>query len=75
MGASREVLVRYLPDPYELDNAYIDGLRVVAVERFVMDVPDPDRPGPYIRRALREEFEVGLRAADSSGPEEAGCCA
>ena len=56
MRVSRKVRVGYLSDPYELDNAYIDGLRVGAVERFVRDAQDTDRLGPYIRKAVREEF-------------------
>lgn len=50
--------VGHLPDPYRLDVAYADGQPIGTVERFVMDEPDPDRLGPYIRRALRERFTV-----------------
>lgn len=71
--ASFRVRVGYLSNPYELDGAYIDGLRVGAVEKIVMDDPDPDRLGPYIRRALREEFSADLRAADSGGRGVTGC--
>lgn len=53
--------VGHLPDPYRLDVAYAGGQRVGTVERIVMDEPNPDRLGPYIRRALREGFTVKLR--------------
>lgn len=69
-----DVRVGHLPYPYELDVAYCDGLPVGAVERFVMDAPDPDRLGPCIRRALREEFTAELPELDSRmGGEVAGC--
>lgn len=58
-----DVKVGHLPDPYRLDVAYCGGLPVGAVERIVMDEPDPDRLGPYIREALRDyPFTAGLRA-------------
>lgn len=40
-----------------------------------MDDPDsdPDRLGPYIRRALREGFTVKLREFGDGGYEEAKC--
>ncbi len=39
-----------------------------------MDAPDPDRLGPYIRCALREEFTADLLEPDSRrGGEVAGC--
>lgn len=58
-----DVKVGHLPDPYRLDVAYCGGLPVGAVERIVMDEPDPDRLGPYIREALRDyPFPAGLRA-------------
>lgn len=34
---------------------------VGSVEKIVMDEPSPDRPGPYVRRALREGFTAKLR--------------
>lgn len=52
--------VGHLPDPYRLDVAYADGQPIGTVEKFVMDEPDSDRLGPYIRRALRDTFEVKL---------------
>lgn len=55
------VTVGRLPDPYRLDVAYADGQPIGTVEKFVMDEPDPDRLGPFIRRALREGFTVRLR--------------
>lgn len=58
-----DVKVGHLPDPYRLDVAYCGGLPGGAVERIVMDEPDPDRLGPYIREALRDyPFTAGLRA-------------
>lgn len=68
-----DVRVGRLPDPYRLDVAYADGRLIGTVERFVMDEPDPDRLGPYIRRALREGFAVKLLEPDPERPEEAGC--
>lgn len=65
---SAEVRVGYLPNPYDLDGACIDGLRIGAVEKLVMYEPDSDRLGPYIRAALRETFEVELREA-GEGPD------
>lgn len=56
MGAK----VGHLPDPYRLDVAYADGRPVGTVEKIVMDEPNPDRLGPYIRQALRDTFEVEL---------------
>ena len=67
--ARDKVRVGYLPDPYDLDGVYIDGRRIGAVEKIVIDEPDPDRLGPYIRRALREPFEVELREEYSEGRE------
>lgn len=40
---SATVRVGYLPDPYDLDGAYIDGRRPGAVEKIVMDDPGLDR--------------------------------
>ena len=50
--------VGHLPDPYRLDVAYAGGHPVGAIEKIVMDEPNPDRLGPYIGRALREGFTV-----------------
>lgn len=55
--------VGHLPDSYRLDVAYAGGQPVGKVEKVVMDDPDPDRLGPYIRRALREGFTAELREA------------
>lgn len=54
------VKVGHLPDPYRLDVAYAGGQPVGVVEKIVMDEPNPDRLGPYIRKALRDTFEVEL---------------
>lgn len=54
------VRVGHLPDPYKLDVAYAGEQRVGAVEKIVLDEPDPDRLGPYIRHALREGVAVDL---------------
>lgn len=54
------VKVGHLPDPYRLDIAYADGQPIGKVEKFVMDEPNPDRLGPYIRKALTGPFEVEL---------------
>lgn len=56
-----DVRVGHLLDPRRLDVAYVGGQPVGAVEKIVMNGPDPDLPGPYIRRALREGFTVKLR--------------
>lgn len=55
-----DVRVGHLPDPYRIDVAYAGGQAVGTVERVVMDEPNPDRPGPGIRRALLDMFEVEL---------------
>lgn len=68
-----DVKVGHLPDPYRLDVAYAGGQPIGPVEKIVMDEPTPDRLGPYIRRALREEFSVDLRAADSGVRGVTGC--
>lgn len=68
-----DVRVGYLPDPYKLDVAYCGGQPVGTVERFVMDAPDPDRLGPYIRKALQESFEVDAREEDIEGSGVTGC--
>ena len=67
------VKVGHLPDPYRLDVAYADGQPIGTVEKLVMDEPDSDRLGPYIRRALREGFTVKLRE-DRAGSPEVGEC-
>jgi hypothetical protein len=67
------VKVGHLPDPYRFDIAYADGQPVGTVEKFVMDEPNPDRLGPYIRRALREGFTVELREVGNRGYEAAEC--
>lgn len=67
------VRVDHLPAPYALNVAYADGQRVGTVEKFVMDEPDSDRLGPYIRRALREGFTVKLREG-RAGSLEVGEC-
>lgn len=54
------VKVGHLPDPYRLDAAYVGERPVGTVEKIVMDEPNPDRLGPYIRQALRDTFEVEL---------------
>ena len=63
------VTVGHLPDPYRLDVAYAGGQPIGTVEKIVMDEPDPDRLGPYIRRAPREGFtvEVPESGNDSRG--------
>lgn len=53
-----DVRVGHLPDPYRLDVAYAGGQPIGTVERIVMNDPNPDLLGPYIRRALRERFAV-----------------
>lgn len=65
--------VGYLPDPYRLPVGVGDGQAIGAVEKIVMNESDPDRLGPYIRRALREEFVAKLRVADSEGQEVTEC--
>lgn len=62
-----DVRVGHLPDPYRLDVAYAGGQPVGTVEKFVMDEPNPDRLGPYIRRAMRDTFEVELSEQYSAG--------
>lgn len=68
-----DVRVGQLPDPYRLDVAYAGGHPVGTVEKIVMDEPDPDRLGPYIRRALREGFTIKLREAGVGSPEVGEC--
>ena len=70
---SAKVRVGYLPNPYDLDGAYVDGLRIGAVENIVMDEPDPDRPVPHIRAAPRDSFLVEVQEDYSEGREVAEC--
>lgn len=65
--------VGHLPDPYRLDVAYVGGQPVGTVEKIVTDEPDPDRIGPYIRRALREGFTVELREGVDGSYEVTEC--
>lgn len=55
-----DVKVGHLPNPYRIDIAYAGGQPVGNVDKIVMDEPNPDRLGPYIRRALLDTFEVEL---------------
>lgn len=68
-----DVRVGHLPDPYRLDVASAGGQPVGTVEKIVMNGPDPDPLGPYIRRALREGFTVKLRELDFDSYGMAGC--
>lgn len=70
---SAKVRVGYLSNPYDLDGAYTDGLRIGAVEKIVMDEPDPDRLGPYIRSAPRDSFLIKVQEDYSEGREVAEC--
>lgn len=54
------VTVGHLPDPYRLSTDVGDIESIGTVEKIVMDEPNPDRLGPYIRRSLRELFSVEL---------------
>ena len=63
----------HLPNPYRLDVAYVGGQPVGTVEKIVMDEPNPDRLGPYIRRALREGFTAELREVCDVSREVAEC--
>lgn len=67
------VTVGNLPGPYRLDVAYAGGQPVGTVEKIVMDEPDPDRLGPYIRHALRDGFTIELREVGEGSREEAKC--
>ena len=67
-----DIKVGRLPDPYKLDVAYAGGQPVGAIEKIVMDEPNPDRLGPYIRKALRESFSVEL-SEECSESGEAQC--
>lgn len=55
-----EVRVGHLPNPYALNTAYAGGQPMGTVSKIGMDGPNPDRLGPYIRRALLDTFEVEL---------------
>lgn len=67
-----DVRVGHLPGPYRLDIAYAGGQPVGIVEKIVMDETNPDRLGPYIRRALWERFSAELHKVGerSSGVSE-----
>lgn len=62
-----DVRVGHLPDPYQVSAGVGGGHPVGAVERIILDEPNPDRLGPYIRRALREGFTAELREAGDGG--------
>lgn len=68
-----DVKVGHLPNPYRIDIAYAGGQPIGTVEKIVMDEPDQDRLVPYIRRALREGFEVEFREV-SEGSLGVGKC-
>jgi hypothetical protein len=68
-----DVKVGHLPNPYRIDIAYAGGQPIGTVEKIVMDEPDQDRLAPYIRRALREGFEVEFREV-SEGSRGVGKC-
>lgn len=68
-----DVRVGHLPDPYRLDVAYAGGQPVGTVEKIVMDEPNPDWLGPYIRQALREGFTVRLREVGYGSREAVKC--
>lgn len=68
-----DVRVGHLPDPYRLDVARAGGQPVGTVEKIVMNEPDPDLLGPYIRRALRGEFTAKLRELGDGDCEELEC--
>lgn len=67
------VTVGHLPVPYRLDVAYAGGQSIGTVEKFVMNEPDLDCLGPYIRRALREGFTVKLREFGDGDCEKLEC--
>ena len=67
------VVAGHLPDLYRLDVAYAGGRSLGTVEKIVMDEPNPDRLGPYIRRALREGFTIELREPDHASVEVTEC--
>nr|DAS00732.1 MAG TPA: hypothetical protein [Caudoviricetes sp.] len=68
-----DIKVGHLPDPYQLDVAYVGGQPVGTVEKIVRDEPNPDWLGPYIRRALQEGFSINLRAETSEDRKVTGC--
>lgn len=68
-----DVRVGHLPDPYRLDGARAGGQPVWTVEKIVMNEPDPDRLGPYIRPTLKKTFTGDLREPDSGGRAVAEC--
>lgn len=70
---STKVRVGHLPNSYDLSGAYIDGLRIGAVEKIVMDEPDPDLLGPYIRAAQMDSFLIKVQKDYSEGREVAEC--
>ena len=70
---SAKVRVEHLPNSYDLDGAYTDGLRIGTVEKIVMDEPDSDRLGPYIRAALRDSFLIKVQEDYSEGRGVAEC--
>ena len=63
------IKVGHLPNPYRLDAAYAGGQLLGDVEKIVMDEPNPDRLGPYIRQALRDVLEVELADRSSEDRE------
>jgi len=67
-----DVRVGYLPNPYSLDVAYVGSRPVGTVEKIVMDEPNLDLLGPYIRSVLRGRFSAELQEVGegSSGLEE-----
>lgn len=68
-----DVRVGHLPGPYRLDVARAGGQPIGTVEEIVMNEPDPDPLGPYIRRALREEFTAKPREFGDGDCEELEC--
>lgn len=68
-----DVRVGHLPDPYRLDVAYAGGQPIGTVKKIVMDEPNPDWLGSYIRRALRESFSVELQEVGEGRSEAAEC--
>lgn len=68
-----EIRAGHLPDPYRLDAAYSGGQPVGTVAKVVMDEPNPDRLGPYIRRALREGFTAEVSELGDDSREVSQC--
>lgn len=54
------VRVGHLPNSYRRRRRLAGGQPIGTVEKIVMDEPNPDRLGSYLRRALRDTFEVEL---------------